>query len=79
MQSGWIRRNRVAKKYRVSELANGMFKLEVLASAPDEEELWVLGSSDTFETHAKAVHGVERLMAKRVWYYSERGKEIKDD
>lgn len=69
----------MARKYKVSELATGKFRLEVLASAPGEEELWVPATKEDFLTLGDAVHGVERLMAKRCWYYSERGKEVKDD
>jgi hypothetical protein len=67
----------MAKKYRISQLASGLFKLEVLASDPqDQEENWVPASSTNFNSKEDAERGIERLVAKLQWIYDEDGCQL---
>jgi predicted DCC family thiol-disulfide oxidoreductase YuxK len=61
-------------KYRISELANGKFRVEVNSAGPDHSENWVHTSKDEFLTQAEAAMAITRLVQDRTWLYDQDGK-----
>jgi hypothetical protein len=62
-----------AVKYRISELANGRFRVEVNAADPSHTEHWVQASTDEFLTQIEAAIAITRIVQNRSWLYDENG------
>jgi hypothetical protein len=63
-----------AVKYRISELANGRFRVEVNAADLGHlNEHWVQASKDEFLTQIEAAIAITRIVQNRTWLYDENG------
>jgi hypothetical protein len=61
-------------KYRIMELANGRFRVEVnAADDPAHLENWVHASKDEFPSQVDAAMAITRIVRKRLWLYDQDG------
>jgi hypothetical protein len=60
-------------KYRISELANGRFRVEINAAEPSHAENWVHASKDEFPSQVDAAMAITRIVRKRLWLYDQDG------
>jgi hypothetical protein len=66
-----------AVKYRISELANGRFQVEVNATKdPSHTEHWVQASKEEFEFFEDAVNAIRRIVQNRTWLYDQDGAPL---
>jgi hypothetical protein len=66
-----------AVKFRISELANGRFRVEVnAADDPNHSEHWVHASKDEFLTQVEAAIAITRIVQNRTWLYDKDGAPV---